>query len=111
MKNQRKTRLLFGHMLRMGVPLPVHSASGLPSPKPRPVTLPSGMHAQDARRIPRPFILPANRSWAHDSAAAQPVSPHSKPSGTRQTSDLPRVDRALAAHGDGDGPTLRPGWV
>ena len=29
-ENRRKTRLLFGHMLRMGVPLPVHSASGLP---------------------------------------------------------------------------------
>ena len=32
-ENRRKTRLLFGHMLRMGVSLPVHSASGLPKPE------------------------------------------------------------------------------
>jgi hypothetical protein len=32
-ENRRKTYLLFGHMLRMGVPLPVHSSSGLPKPE------------------------------------------------------------------------------
>src|SRR5438093_1499563 len=29
-ENRRKTHLLFAHMLRMGVTLPVHSPSGLP---------------------------------------------------------------------------------
>ncbi len=31
-ENRRKTHLLFGYMLRLGVPLPVHSATGLPKP-------------------------------------------------------------------------------
>lgn len=32
-ENRRKTRLLFAHMLKLGVPLPVHSSSGLPKPE------------------------------------------------------------------------------
>ncbi len=33
LENRRKMQLLFGHMLRLGVPLPVHSSSGLPKPE------------------------------------------------------------------------------
>jgi hypothetical protein len=33
LENRRKTHLLFAHMLRMGVQLPIHSPSGLPKPE------------------------------------------------------------------------------
>lgn len=33
LENRRKMQLLFGHMLRLGVPLPVHSSSGVPKPE------------------------------------------------------------------------------